>query len=203
MSDQLSPEILAELRAIESQWRTVSARMREADELADVKAVRDRLCDAEVVALYRSYRSGIRPVPDPTLGRYVFAEVAGQTVDADVRKAAGRSIAWATADNRLPSLPELHWFVPETDADRAHVTRWGCRDWRWIAHPAPIDGLAIRDLGEVWLSAALDAAEAVRVAAHEARHLSQPLDMAEADAEVDAWAYAARLEGRIGAHHGA
>ena len=185
----LSVETLAELREIGDRY--AAARLEE------VRQLRDRLAEAEVASLYRSYRLGTQATRDPAMGgKFVYAEVAPVTVSPDVREAAARAVAWAIKDNSLAYEPELRWFVPESDGDRAYVARWGHRDWRSSAWPDQVFGWCTPVLGEVWLSAGLSMLSTIRTAAHEVRHLSQD-DPYSTLAERDARAYEDQVEGAI------
>lgn len=185
----LSVETLAELRSIGDRFA--------AAQLEEVRQIRDRLAEAEVASLYRSYRLGTKATRDPAMGgKFVYAEVSLATVSPEVRRAAARAVAWAVKDNSLAFQPEVGWFVPENDGDRAYVARWGQRDWRWSAKAYRIDGWCVPALGQLWLSAGIPMLGVIRTAAHEVRHLSQD-DPYSAVAERDARAYEDRVEGAI------
>lgn len=185
----LSPETLADLREIGDRLA--------AAQLAEVRRIRDRLAEAEVAALYRAYRLGTQATRDPAMGgKFVYAEVEPATVSPEVRRAAALAVSWAVKDTLLDFQPEVGWFVPENDGDRAYVARWGQREWRWSAKAYRVDGWCVPDLGQVWLSAGIPMLGVIRTAAHEVRHLSQD-DPYSALAERDARAYEDRVEGAI------
>lgn len=164
----------------------------------DVVLIRDRLAAAEVASLYRAFRADVRPVRDPAEGgKFVYAEVDAVTVDPTVAEAGRLAAAWAARDLGLPTTPGVRWFAPETDADRAHVVRWGRRDWAASAWPEAVVGWCTPTTREVWLAADLNVLDVARTAAHEVRHLAQPDEMAPADAEADARAYEVACEGEI------
>lgn len=185
----LTDEMLAELREIGDHFA--------ATQLVEVRRIRDRLAEAEVASLYRAYRLGTQATRDPAMGgRFIYAEVAPGTVSPEVRKAAALAVSWAVKDTLLDFQPEVGWFVPENDGDRAYVARWGQRDWRWSAKAYRVDGWCVPALGQVWLSAGIPMLDVIRTAAHEVRHLSQD-DPYSALAERDARAYEDRVEGAI------
>lgn len=185
----LSTGALAELREIGDRLA--------AAQLAEVRRIRDRLADAEVAALYRAYRLGGEATRDPAMGgKFVYAGVEPGTVSPELRKAAAVAVSWAVKDTLLDFQPEVGWFVPENDGDRAYVARWGQREWHWSAQAYRVDGWCVPALGQVWLSAGIPMLGVIRTAAHEVRHLSQD-DPYSALAESDARAYEDRVEGAI------
>ena len=194
MSGALPADMLQEVRRIRAGLEVQRELERQAKERDHIRAIRDQARDAEIASLYRSYRADVEPVPDPITGKFVYAEVSEYTIDPEVRRVAAFAVAWATMDNGLRRLPKCSWMVPETDADRSHVARWGRRDWAWIAARRPASGLAVRDEGHIWLSAALSLRDVVAIATHEVRHVAQPMDMADSEIEPDAYEYSARVE---------
>lgn len=159
----------------------------------------ERLRSAEIAALYRAWRLSDADVRDEILGRYVYAEVAETTVDPEIVRAAHRAAGWCADDLLLPVSPRVVWFAPENDADRAHVARWGARDWAFLTSRRPVRGLTLAaDRSTVYVRATLELAAAVSTVAHECRHLDQPPGMA--DAEPDAIDYENRVRERLLSH---
>lgn len=175
--------------------------MTEVDEYDWVKDIAARLEAAEITNLYRQFHLSGEAVQDPSMGgKYVFADVAESCVDATLRVAVHKAVRWATGDLLLGAVPTVRWFVPESEADRAHVRRWGVRDWDFISNRKLLDGYTFRgqalaDPALVWINATLTPARAIAVAAHECRHLEQHPRMQ--DAEADACEYEARVRRRI------
>ena len=167
------------------------------DDIAEqVRLIGQRLEEAELAHIWRSWRADIQPVVDPIRGTFVFAEVAPHTVALEVRQAVAFAVKWTANDELLEYMPDIGWFVPETDHDRSYVAKWGTRDWAWHeCRPSrSLHGYTRRD-GKIWLNATLDLEQAVETAAHEVRHLSQYLG--HTYAEPDALDYADRVKGRI------
>lgn len=162
----------------------------------EVLTIRERLRNAEIAAMYRLFYLDLPEEPDPRTGQFHYAEVGPAAVPTEVRVAVARAVRWASDDLLLPVTPAVLWFVPETDADRAHVARYGVRDWDGVSARRRIDGLTHPgDRSVIWIRATLPATRAVLIAAHECRHLEQHPD--NPTNEVDATRYAHRVSERI------
>lgn len=150
MTEDLAPEVMAELAAIKR-----------------------RLDAGEALAMWRclpfSMRAEVVPFRDEDLDGFVYVEVDESVVDLDVAAAAFRSLRYCVADLGLDPAPRLRWMVPEDDDERAFAKQH-TRDWEYRVASQPVNGLFD---GDVWLLATLTPTQAIATAAHECRHNHQ------------------------------
>ncbi len=148
-------------------WFAGAVKRRDDQELAEL--AKRHVLDAAIEHIEEHLTDDPRPPVD-------YVEVPSGQIAKGVRAVAEATLK-AAASNLSVDLPTVKWFRPATEGEDPTFS--------W----SPLNGLADREAGIVWLSAALTAFQVAVTAAHEMSHMA-------GQGELDARLYGAQYEMR-------
>jgi len=102
---------------------------------------------------------------------YHCTEVGGQAAAPKVREAASKAMETFSGWLPVPWPVKLRWFLPENQAERDYVKKWGWRDWEGFSIDEPVTGTTKAAADHIWIHAGRDQVDTVQTIAHELVHV--------------------------------
>ncbi len=102
---------------------------------------------------------------------YHYTEVGPQAAAPEVREIAGKAMQRFSAWLPVPWPVKLRWFLPENQAERDYLKKWGWRDWEGFEIDEPVLGTTKAAADHIWILAGRDSVDTVQTIAHELVHV--------------------------------